>query len=427
VTDIFFSYRSADRERVRPIRDVLVARGFDVFWDQEVPAGVDWDTWIRQHLTKSKCAVVFWSAASIESDNVRHEAAVAKRQGKLISVLLESLTPDQFPMGLYSQQAINLADWKGGFDDAEWNKLKCDIEAKLTPPWVQRKIFELEAELVAERARREGAENRDKVLQAQIAKEVQAQADLKRERDNAVDAAAGLQQMLNQSTLAQSAAEQRAADLSKRLGEAETRTQEDLTRERNKAADAVAALQQTLHQSTLAQSEAEQRLSDLSKRLTEVQGEARTWLATAISPESGPARESASGVARFAGDRTALLVAVAGALVAFAFWINWDTRPNLSKSSPSVPPQAQSAPTMPPVAQALPTNKSGLFTIMSNTEAYAGDAAIFVSVRSIEECEQSCRSDACNTFTYSKISKSCFLYSNAKLRPNTSFDTGLRK
>jgi hypothetical protein len=62
VTDIFFSYSSADRERVRPVRDALVAQGFEVFWDQQVPAGVDWDTWIRQHLAKSKCAMVFWSA-----------------------------------------------------------------------------------------------------------------------------------------------------------------------------------------------------------------------------------------------------------------------------------------------------------------------------------------------------------------------------
>jgi TIR domain len=40
VTDIFFSYSSKDRERVRPVRDALVAQGFEVFWDQEVPPGL---------------------------------------------------------------------------------------------------------------------------------------------------------------------------------------------------------------------------------------------------------------------------------------------------------------------------------------------------------------------------------------------------
>ena len=34
MTDAFFSYSSKDRERVRPIRDALVAEGFDVFWDR---------------------------------------------------------------------------------------------------------------------------------------------------------------------------------------------------------------------------------------------------------------------------------------------------------------------------------------------------------------------------------------------------------
>src|SRR4029077_8645809 len=192
MTDIFFSYSSADRERVRPIRDALVAQGFEVFWDQQVPAGLDWDTWIRQHLTKSKCAMAFWSAASVASDNVRHEAMVAKQQGKLISVLLEPLTIQQFPMGLYAQQAANLAGWDGDTNHTEWRKFRREFEAKLTPGWVRQRIDELEAELVGERARREGAERRDRILQAQIAKEAETQQDLKEERDKVLDEVAAL-------------------------------------------------------------------------------------------------------------------------------------------------------------------------------------------------------------------------------------------
>src|SRR5215467_4603831 len=107
MTDIFFSYRSDDRERVRPVRDAFAALGFDVFWDQEVPAGVDWDTWIRRHLAQAKCAIVFWSTTSVTSDNVRHEATIARQQNKLIPVLLAALTAEHFPMGLYAQQAAN--------------------------------------------------------------------------------------------------------------------------------------------------------------------------------------------------------------------------------------------------------------------------------------------------------------------------------
>jgi hypothetical protein len=239
MTDIFFSYSSADRERVRPIRDALVAQGFEVIWDQQVPAGTDWDTWIRQHLTKSKCAMAFWSATSVSSDNVRHEAMVAKQQGKLISVLLEPLTAEQFPMGLYAQQAANLSGWSGDYGHDQWRKFRREFEAKLTPGWVRRQIDELEAELVGERARREGAEHRDSVLQAQIAKEAKTQQELKRERNEARDEVVALKATVEELTRARSEAEARKTDTLQQ----------------------VAALRATVDEVTRARSDAEQRLS----------------------------------------------------------------------------------------------------------------------------------------------------------------------
>src|SRR6478672_12963582 len=216
-TPLLFSYSSADRERVRPIRDALAAQGFEVFWDQQVPAGMDWDTWIRQHLIKSKCAMAFWSATSVSSDNVRHEAMVAKQQGKLISVLLEPLTAEQFPMGLYAQQAANLSGWSGDYDNDQWRKFRREFEAKLTPLWVRRQIDEIEAELVGERTRREGAERRDRTMQAQIAKEVEVQQALKRERDDAVDEVVKLKSTVEELTQARANADARVLDLSQRL------------------------------------------------------------------------------------------------------------------------------------------------------------------------------------------------------------------
>src|SRR6516225_965982 len=248
MTDIFFSYSSADRERVRPIRDALVAQGFEVFWDQQVPAGMDWDTWIRQHLTKSKCAMAFWSATSVSSDNVRHEATVAKQQGKLISVLLEPLTAEQFPMGLYAQQAANLSGWSGDYSHDEWRKFRREFEAKLTPLWIRRQIDELEAELVGERSRREGAERRDRVLQAQIAKEAEAQQDLKRERDKALDQVAALEATVEKLTRAgadatarEVEAERRDRDLQAQIAKS-IELYQNLNRDHDKALDEVAAL-----------------------------------------------------------------------------------------------------------------------------------------------------------------------------------------
>jgi hypothetical protein len=100
MTDIFLSYSSKDRDRVRFVRDALAERGFDVFWDQTLPTGMDWDTWIREHLTKAKCALIVWSKNSVASDNVRHEATIAKRQGKLLPVLIDEVEPLMFSVGL---------------------------------------------------------------------------------------------------------------------------------------------------------------------------------------------------------------------------------------------------------------------------------------------------------------------------------------
>jgi hypothetical protein len=186
LSEVFFSYSSKDREPVRRVRDALVDKGFDVFWDQQTPTGTDWDTWIRAELGKSKCAVVFWSAASAASDNVRHEATVAKRQGKLISVVIEPLTELDIPLGLYAQQAADLSGWDSDYTDDRWRKFLEVLEAKLTPRWMQEKVGLLDAELEGERAQRESAETHEKTLRAQISKEARIQQDLKRERDRAL-------------------------------------------------------------------------------------------------------------------------------------------------------------------------------------------------------------------------------------------------
>jgi TIR domain/PAN domain len=306
MTDIFFSYSSADRERVRPIRDALVAQGFEVFWDQQVPPGMDWDTWIRQHLTKSRCAMAFWSATSVSSDNVRHEAVVAKQQGKLISVLLEPLTAEQFPMGLYAQQAANLSGWNGDYSHDEWRKFRREFEAKLTPLWVRRQIDEIEAELVGERARREGAERRDRTMQAQIAKEVELQQALKRERDDALDEVAALKGMVEKLTQAR-------ADATAKQAEA----QQPLKRERDSALDEVAALKTAVEELTQAREHADARTVELSQRLRKVRQ----------TKAQETVRSIGAAVSPF------VIAAALGTLVFWTYQVMWSAPETLSPTS----------------------------------------------------------------------------------------------
>jgi hypothetical protein len=480
MTDIFFSYSSADRERVRPIRDALAAQGFEVFWDQQVPAGMDWDTWIRQHLIKSKCAMAFWSATSVSSDNVRHEAMVAKQQGKLISVLLEPLTAEQFPMGLYAQQAANLSGWSGDYDNDQWRKFRREFEAKLTPLWVRRQIDEIEAELVGERTRREGAERRDRTMQAQIAKEVEVQQAWKRERDDAVDEVAKLKATVEELNQARADAKAKQAE-----------AQLALTRDRNKALDEVAALKTTVGQLTQARADAEARAVELSQRLREVR------------------QSKAQEIARSIGATLSPLI-IAAAVATAGFWTYqfiWSSPQSLSAGTSEavqeaeqktadlevklktaeveqqrlaeevqrqtkaaadvetklkaaeaeqqrqtkaaadadgkrraaeaeqqrlkeeVQRQAKTAADAEARRTAVPrTDTQGMFEIRPNTRADA--SAMIISSRvykSVDQCELACKeSKTCTIFSFWRETGHCSIYSRAGLVPDGDYDSGIR-
>ena len=104
--DIFISYSSKDRAVAERVERALSGAGYDVFWDQNTPAGTDWDSWIRERLHGSACVIVLWTKASIASANVRHEAIVAREAGKLLPVMVDELAPADFPMGLYMVQGL---------------------------------------------------------------------------------------------------------------------------------------------------------------------------------------------------------------------------------------------------------------------------------------------------------------------------------
>jgi seryl-tRNA synthetase len=109
----------------------------------------------------------------------------------------------------------------GDATDGNWLNLQREIEAKLTPLWVRRMTDALEAELVAERARREAAERRDRTLREQIAKEAQAQQELRRELDQALDEVSALKHRLDATEKANAALEARMSVVSQQLGQGE--------------------------------------------------------------------------------------------------------------------------------------------------------------------------------------------------------------
>jgi TolB-like protein/tetratricopeptide (TPR) repeat protein len=107
---LFLSYARADRARVVPLADALIAAGFDLWWDALIEGGTAFAAMIEAKLDSADAVIVAWSATSVLSDWVRDEAGHGRDQKKLVPVLLDRIEP---PLGFRQYHAIDLHEWKG--------------------------------------------------------------------------------------------------------------------------------------------------------------------------------------------------------------------------------------------------------------------------------------------------------------------------
>ena len=68
MSDIFISYSSSDRERVKPVVDALLQKNWSVWWDPVIRPGEIWSRVIDAALAEARCVLVLWSTSSIQSD-----------------------------------------------------------------------------------------------------------------------------------------------------------------------------------------------------------------------------------------------------------------------------------------------------------------------------------------------------------------------
>ncbi|MEJ0059945.1 MAG: TIR domain-containing protein [Terricaulis sp.] len=129
MADIFISYSSEDRNRVRPLAEALQARGFDIWWDRSLAAGQDYASVIDRELRAAKAVIVVWTAGSAASTFVRDEAGRARDEGRLVPVLLD---PVQIPLGFGSFQAEDFTRWNGGSNAPQMQILEEALKAKLS-------------------------------------------------------------------------------------------------------------------------------------------------------------------------------------------------------------------------------------------------------------------------------------------------------
>jgi len=131
VNDIFLSYANEDHDRARALAAALESQGWSVFWDRTIPSGKTWREVIGKALHDSRCVVVAWSKASIDSTWVREEADVGRERGVLHPVLLDDVRP---PLGFREIQAANLIGWDSRRSSSEFERFVTDIKGTVGQP-----------------------------------------------------------------------------------------------------------------------------------------------------------------------------------------------------------------------------------------------------------------------------------------------------
>jgi hypothetical protein len=129
--EIFISYSSKDRERVRILVEALVRQGVPVWWDQHIVAGQNWENELEQALHRSRAVIVLWSQHSVISDEVKAEANYALKQRNLIPALLDGAA---IPFRYRRTQTPDLSRWDGAEDDPSFRALLVALAAAPAAP-----------------------------------------------------------------------------------------------------------------------------------------------------------------------------------------------------------------------------------------------------------------------------------------------------
>lgn len=126
MADIFLSYASADRERIRPVVEALQGQGWTVWWDRSVLPGQNWDDLIARELESARCIVAVWTRTSVLSEWVRIEANIGRERGILAPVLLDDVP---IPLTFRQIQTACLTAWAGAETFPEFVALSAGIRA----------------------------------------------------------------------------------------------------------------------------------------------------------------------------------------------------------------------------------------------------------------------------------------------------------
>jgi TolB-like protein/Flp pilus assembly protein TadD len=119
MSDVFVSYKTEDRRRVRLLVEALQAEGYSVWWDEQIHGGSAWRHAIEAELNAAKCVIVAWSkhSSGAEGTFVQDEATRAQQRHVYVPVMIDKV---HLPLGFGETQALPLISWHGDREDPRY-------------------------------------------------------------------------------------------------------------------------------------------------------------------------------------------------------------------------------------------------------------------------------------------------------------------
>jgi hypothetical protein len=90
IPDIFISYSRSDQTKADRLTELLIMQGWEVWKDNRIKAGKEFEIEIIEALNQSKAVVVLWSNNSVNSEWVIREAKIAMEQKNLCLLSLKN-------------------------------------------------------------------------------------------------------------------------------------------------------------------------------------------------------------------------------------------------------------------------------------------------------------------------------------------------
>ena len=133
---IFVSYSRPSAQVAEQVAAALSSKGYEVWWDDRLPAHRAYGDVIEENLHSADAVVVLWSTDASHSQWVRAEADWARQAGKLVQASLDGTIP---PMPFNQIQCADLAGWEGKTDTPGWQKLEGSIASLVQVQGAEKK------------------------------------------------------------------------------------------------------------------------------------------------------------------------------------------------------------------------------------------------------------------------------------------------